>query len=827
MNLLSTDSRVLRNLKRLPLVDALDKNLWRELQPHIFVRQLQDGEVLFNTGTFTENLYVIVEGSLSLQFEFDNERELLELQQRHKGETAGDFALINGARHLVTAKAIGRTRLACFPREALELLTNIAPDILAYVYATASNLSQRVIMARVYCQLFGDIDAERLNALLSASELHHLETGETLFTESEAPDGLYVVIAGRLNVDTTDNNGKQVTLAVVHAGETIGEYALLTDSERYATVYATRESMVAKLPRETFDSQIMTEPALLASVTKIIVKRQLINVRGKIQQAADTNFVVIPLDERLPIRRLTIHIASAFKDSESPLVVDQKGFDTLYGKEGASQTSYVDPFSSSISAWMDDKENHYSHVLYIASPHWDAWTQRCINRADRILLVVSARQNNTDELRAIETKIYELYREARFKPRIELVLAHPPSTTHPSNTERWLKKRKIDAFHHVRISDRQHIQRLYRRITGKARGLVFSGGGARGYAHLGVQRAIEESNLEIDYIGGASMGGLLGAAMAMGKSYSDVFELSKTFANSDALFDYTLPMVSLMKSRKLTKFCHEVYGTSRIEDLWIPYFCVSSNLSNGQEVVHQRGDLWQAVRSTISLPGIFSPVPTIHGELLTDGSVLNNFPVDVMDRLLAGGSIIGVDVSQIGEIKQAYSYGSSISGWQVLMNRLNPLKDGVRVPRIIETLLRATDIKSFERIAETRELLDTLIVPEVADFPLLEFRKFPEISDIGYQAAMKVIPSIIEPPSDSEQSDQSGTQAAKPDPQHTDVNQVQSDQLKEDDTDTHTDKETQPQELPTDASPDKETTIVTQRSNNDDNDSLTDPVKAS
>ncbi len=825
MNILSTDSRVLRNLKRLPLVDALDKNLWATLQPHLFVKHLQDGEVLFNSGTSTENLYVIVEGSLSLQFVFDTDREPLELQKRHKGETAGDFALINGAEHLVTAKATGRTRLACFPREALELLRNIAPDILAYIYDTASNLSQRVIMAKVYCQLFGDIDAERLNTLLSASELHHLETGETLFTESDAPNGLYVVIAGRLNVDTTDNSGKQVTLAVVHAGETIGEYALLTDSERYATVYATRESMVARLPREKFDSLIMTEPDLLASVTKLIVQRQLINVRGKVQQAADTNFVVIPLDERLPIRRLTIHMSSAFDKSESPLVIDQSGFDTLYGKEGASQTSYVDPFSSSISAWMDDKENHYSHVLYIASPHWNAWTQRCINRADRILLVVSARQENPDDLREIENKIHELYRDAKFKPRIELVLVHPSDTVQPVNTERWLKKRKIDAFHHVRIGDRQHIQRLYRRLTGKARGLVFSGGGARGYAHLGVQRAIEETDFDIDYIGGASMGGLLGAAMAMGKSYSDVYKLSETFANAGALFDYTLPLVSLMKSRKLTHFCHEVYGTNRIEDLWIPYFCVSSNLSNGQEVVHQRGDLWQAVRATISLPGIFSPVPTIHGELLTDGSVLNNFPVDVMDRLLAGGSIIGVDVSQIGDIKQAYSFGSSVSGWQVLINRLNPMKDGVRVPRIVETLLRATDIKSFERIAQTRELLDTLIIPDVGEFQLLEFKKFPEISDIGYQTALKVLNPVLDP-SASAKTQLGDDSSADSVEQEAVGDQADSESASQS---TETDDSTiEPsQKSPVNSSVESDPAVMAQRSNNGDNDSLADPVNAS
>ena len=739
MNPLSAESRTLRQLRRLPLVAALDDDVWSRILPHIFVKKLNDGEVLFRAGTSTENLYLVVEGELQLLFNLDEENEGLELQTRVVGDTAGDFAVINGDLHIVTARSKGRSRLACFPREALELLSNIAPEILAHVYDNASQLSQQVMMARVYCQLFGDIEPTRLKYLLQESQLQHVETGEILFRENDAPEGLYVVIAGRLSVDTTDNAGNVVKLAVVHSGDTIGEYALLTDSRRYATVYATRESMVAMLPREQFNEHIMTEPDLLASVAKLIVKRQLVNVRGKVQQATDTNFVLIPLDERLPVRRLAQHLASAFSEDDNPLVMDNNTFDLMYGKSGVSSTSFVDPFSSSISAWMDDKENHFSHVVYVASTMWDAWTQRCINRADRIILIVSARNENDDALRPIEKQLNELYKDAHVKPRIELVLAHPSRVEQPENTERWLRHRSIDAFHHIRIGDRKHIQRLRRRITGTARGLVLSGGGARGYAHLGVQRAIEEIGLDIDYVGGASMGGLLGAAISLGKSYRDVCDLSERFANSSALFDYTLPIVSLMKSHKLTRFCREVYGDTRIEDLWIPYFCVSSNLSNGREYVHQRGYLWKAVRTTTSLPGIFSPIPTVTGDLLTDGSVLNTFPVDVMHRLMSGGSILGVDVSQIGEIHQAYSYGSSLSGWQVFLSRINPFKDPLRAPRIIETLFRSADIKSFQRINETRELLDTLIVPDVKDFALLDFKSYPEISDIGYEEAMRVI----------------------------------------------------------------------------------------
>lgn len=739
MNPLSAESRTIRSLKRLPLLESLDNELWAKILPHISITDLTPGETLFQSGRSSENLYVVVDGELGLQFDNLQNSESLELQTRVKGDTAGDFAVLNGGEHLVTAIAKKRTRLVCFPRKAFDRLSNIAPDVLAHVYETAAKLSQRVMIARVYHSLFKEIHADTLNELLEASSLHHMRNGEVLFEEGDKPDGLYIVVAGRLNVETTRNDGSKTILAEVHAHQTIGEYALLTDSTRFATVYATRESMVARLPRENFESIVMEQPKLLASITQIIVERQLLNARGTIEKSNDTNFVMVPLDSRLPMRRLGQQMNAVFAETEQPLSIDSSSFDVMYGKQGAALTGFRDVFSSSISAWMDDKENHFSHVIYVADSDWNAWTKRCINRADRIMLIASAREDNDSSQREVEEKIAELYEGSKFKPRIELVLVHPTNTKKPKDTERWLRSREIDGFHHIRIGDRQHVQRLYRRMSGKARGLVFSGGGARGYAHLGVHRAIEEQKYEYDYIGGASMGGLLSAAMAMGMSYNDIFELSKSFANRKALFDYTLPVIALMKSRKLTRFCREVYGDDRIEDLWIPYFCVSSNLANGSEVIHQRGYLWKAVRSTISLPGIFSPVPTVTGELLTDGSVLNTFPVDVMHRLLGGGSIVGCNVSQIGEIKKLYNYGTSLSGWKVFLSNINPFRDKIRAPRIAETLFRAADIKSIQRLNETSEMLDLLIEPDVSEIALLDFKSFARISDIGYAAANEVL----------------------------------------------------------------------------------------
>ena len=743
MNPLSTEARTLRSLKKLSLVESVNDELWESLLPHFTFQNLEPSEALFSIGKPSEELFFVMHGEVGLYLpRIDSEDDYF-LQSRKRGDTVGDFAVLNGGSHLVTAIAHTKTRVASFPRFAFELLTNIDTRILAHVYESASELSRRVMLANVFISLFDDFDPDTMERLLTATDVRHLEPGDNLLRPGDTADGLYVMVSGRLSRETTDTQGQRIHLAEINKNEIIGESALLTGSKIRHSIYATRESIVARLPKPDFETIIQNDLQRMTAFTRhILSRRRYVTDTAPHQPrkpSPDQNFVLIPLDRRLPLRRFVQQLKGAFAQHHEPLVLDSYAFDTLYGKPKVSQTEHGHIFSPSIAAWMNDKETLHSHVLYVAEHHWSHWTRRCVNRADRIILVANATTDNSKAIRSIETDLERHYRDTHYRPRIELVLVHPADTDQPRNTNEWLRPRHVDSFHHVRIGDSQHIGRLMRRLTGSATGLVFSGGGARGFAHLGVQRALEEYQQPIDYIGGASMGGLLGGAMAMGNSYRDVYKFCEKFANSKALFDYTLPLTSLMKSAKLTAFCHSVYRDVKIEDLWVPFFCVSSNLNDGNEVIHTEGYLWRAVRSTISLPGIFSPVPTIHCQLLIDGAVLNTFPVDIMEQKLAGGRVLGVNVSQLDEVVGAYSYGTAISGWRILLSRLNPFTKGLPAPRIIETLLRATDIKSLQRLNETRQRLDVLIEPDVSDVELLDFKSFCSISEKGYFSARKVL----------------------------------------------------------------------------------------
>lgn len=734
-----SDARAIKALKKLPLLQAIDDTLWETLIPHITFSTLAEGATLFDAGRESQNLYLVVDGELALYMPCSKNNETFFLQSRLKGETAGDFAVLNGGEHLVTAIAVKKSRIAQFPGFAFEKLIDIDSTILAHIYDVAAELSRRVTLAGAYLELFGDITHDTMNALLEKTVVRHYHSGEILFEENEKPDGLYVIISGKIIVETTNSAGEIHQLAQVQAPDTVGELALLADSVHSATVIAARESTVALLGRTAFDELIAPKAQMLIQLSRLVVRRHVANTRKEAPVESDRNFVVIPLDSRLPLRRFVNQLKLAMREIGSAFTLNSRSFDTLYGRTGASLTEFDDIFNSAVAEWLDDKENRFEALLYVADKEWSTWTRRCVNRADRIILVASAKAENKSELRDAEHRLNALFDGARVKPQIDLVLLHPSDTLKPRYTARWLEPREVDAYHHVRLDDSQHFSRLARRLKSVAKGLVLSGGGARGYAHLGVHRLIEEQNIQLDYIGGSSMGALLGASMAMGESFEDIRKLSEQFASKSALFDYTLPLASLMKSAKLSRFCQSVYGEQRVEDLWTPYFCISSNLADGQEVVHDRGPLWKIVRTTISLPGIFSPVPTANGDLLIDGAVLNTFPVNIMKERMGGkGFIIGVNVSQISEQFNYYDFGTTLSGWRVFLSRINPFEPTIKIPRIAETLLRSTDIKSIERLNEARNSLDILVEPNVRSVSLLDFKSYELISQIGYREACQV-----------------------------------------------------------------------------------------
>jgi predicted acylesterase/phospholipase RssA len=159
----------------------------------------------------------------------------------------------------------------------------------------------------------------------------------------------------------------------------------------------------------------------------------------------------------------------------------------------------------------------------------------------------------------------------------------------PDGTEAFLAAREVDCHYHASADRADDFARLARCLTGTGVGLVLGGGGARGFAHLGVLRALAEAQVPIDWVGGTSVGAIIAALVAQRLAPDEA--LAQCKAHFSSLRDPTLPVVALLTGRRIRQRLEHVFGAAAIEDLALPYLCVSTNLSRAAQMVHERGPL--------------------------------------------------------------------------------------------------------------------------------------------------------------------------------------------------------------------------------------------
>jgi NTE family protein len=297
-----------------------------------------------------------------------------------------------------------------------------------------------------------------------------------------------------------------------------------------------------------------------------------------------------------------------------------------------------------------------------------------------------------------------------------------------------LANRTVERHLHVRSDVASDYDRLARFLTGTALGLTLGGGFARGLAHLGVLRAMQELKIPIDAVGGSSMGAIVGALWTLGADGERIVEqLGTGFA--DSFDDMTLPFLALKRGGKASRFLRSLVGDACIEDLWIPYSSVSANLNRAELKVHTTGSVADAILASSRAPGIFPPM-IFDGELHVDGGLINNVPVDVMKAFSNDGLVIGVDVSPPHELHQTVDYGDDVTGWQAVWRRFNPSRaKRVYHPSILLVLMRTMEFGGISYRRQKAELADLYISPDVLKFKRNDFHAAEHIAQAGYDAS--------------------------------------------------------------------------------------------
>ena len=231
-------------------------------------------------------------------------------------------------------------------------------------------------------------------------------------------------------------------------------------------------------------------------------------------------------------------------------------------------------------------------------------------------------------------------------------------------------------------------------------------------------RALDEAGIPVDAIGGTSIGAVMGSfrALDLDAATREAWALSG-FVDSGNLFPPTLPVLSFSSARKVRDLLESpaYLGDRLIEETWIPFFCVSANLTKAETVVHDRGPLATAVRASLSLPGIFPPV-RMGPDLLVDGGVLNNLPVDIMRERFRGGTRHCGRSGGRRRARRSRGYRETPSGWALLVNRLQGKGEADATPLSLNVLMRAKELAGIkaQRQIFAENPPDVLIRPDVS-----------------------------------------------------------------------------------------------------------------
>ena len=545
--------------------------------------------------------------------------------------------------------------------------------------------------------LFHGLDSASLSALVDGLEWQTLPGGHVLFRQGDEADALYVVLSGLLGAYKGDSEGER-QIGLIDAGETVGEMALLSGQPRVATVRALRDTELVKLSRAVFDRLAQRHPRATLHVAKLAVQR-LESAMSEDEGRTPRSLALLALHPELPLRVLAEDLMHSLQRFGPVILIDAARGQSL----NASALSQL--------------EKAQRFVLYLGDSDAPAWLERCRRQADVLVMLADSERQPPADL--------AVPRRGRVQRRW-LLLRHR-GAINPGAVATWGAPLAIDHHHHWR--QHEDLQRLARELAGQSAGLVLSGGGARGFAHIGVIRALREAGLQIDRVGGTSIGALMAAGLAQEWSNEDLHErMHKAFVRSNPINDYTLPMIALTRGRKASKMLREFYGDGAIEDLPIPFYCVSSNLTSGAAVVHRHGGLWHSLRASVAIPGLLPPVFD-RGQVLVDGGVINNLPLDVM-RGQIRGPVIGIDIA--GEHALDAQVDETWSPGAFTMWRQRWLGQAQR-PGIARILLRAGMVNSAATAAANLAASDLVLKPPVNEVDLLDWSQFQRAVDIGYE----------------------------------------------------------------------------------------------
>ena len=553
-------------------------------------------------------------------------------------------------------------------------------------------------------ELLRGLSAESSERLRSLATPVHLRDGQWLFREGEDADSAFVVGLGRLEV--VAEGGEGAPIRTIKRGEVIGELALLTRTTRSASARALRDCELLEIGRAAFEQILADDHQFALTLCSQLARQVAANRSPTSVRAPPHTVAIVGLDAGLQVDEVADRLAATLAAAGEVAVLRSQG-----GTLGEGAGVAIIDRAQATSRWV---------ILTANEGPADRWTNVCLAEADRV--VALTRGSPTSGWLASPGSLggCEL-----------LVLG--------SEAPGWLLAATAPRAVQV-LADQNAVERCLalgaRRLNGTAVGIVFSGGGARAFAHLGVVEELRAAGVRIDRVGGASMGALVAGAVATELTDAEIYDaFRRYFVDRNPSGDYTVPVYSLIRGRRTRRLLEDAFGKIRIEQLPLRFFCVSSDLNSRSLVVHRTGRLDEAIFASLAIPGVFPPIPAPDGRLLVDGGVLDNLPVETMASD-GEGPVIAVDVTRAAPWRAAPA--DSPAAWRD-SGRMLLSGQRAELPHLAETMFRTLAVGSRDTVAAARRHADVVITPEVENAGMLDWKQLPRMRAAGRIAVRRML----------------------------------------------------------------------------------------
>lgn len=579
---------------------------------------------------------------------------------------------------------------------------------------------------------FAALDSDTLRAATDLAEVVHISLGEALIKQGETADCLYIVISGRFTVFLN-----QAAIAVIRPGEPVGELAFFAGGKRTANVIAARDSSVLELSRAAYDALSKKTPRFANGILAALSTRLARNVAAtpSLRPVAANVCAVLPGANVQLDPRFVAGLRNTFADAHGWKIVDE-----------SSRPDAIRDDAEATTRWVRSLEEMHDTVLLICTdPEADpVWRRTIRSNCDTVFIAVpkSSYFNPMEGPSALETQVYR----AKMAANVQLVLYRETYDSSRAQTAKWLAGREVGLHHHVALDTAQDFARLGRFMRGEAMGLVMCGGGSFGTAHLGAISCLQDHGYHFDYVGGTSVGSAMAGALAMGLTPDEVMEKCEDiFIRSKAMSRYTLPRHGLLDHHALDAAFLKHYGTRDIEDLPLSFYAVATSLTHNDVSVIRTGPLRQAIRASSAIPGIFPPMILEDGEVLIDGSLIDNVPIDAMRSLKPGPNVI-LNFMPDKAWRTRGRYQDLPTRAQTIRNVLGkPKKGKPRLPTAFSILQRAMVVNARRLLNEIEVGEDVLLnLSVLPGMSFMDWKRGRELFGVAYeqmeQALMRADP---------------------------------------------------------------------------------------